>query len=43
MGMTMTQMLANMTGDEVSYRLALDTIRMRERQQAERIAKAKRR
>ena len=41
--MTMTQMLANMTGVEVSHRMGLDQLRWRERKSAERIAKAKRR
>ena len=41
--MTLTQMLANMTGVELSHRMGLDQLRSRERASAQRIADAKRR
>ena len=41
--MTLTGMLANMTSVEVEQRMALDRIRLKERERAERMAKAKRR
>ena len=41
--MTLTEMLSGMSAVEVSQRIALDRIRVDERKQAERMAKAKRR
>ncbi len=42
MGMTMGQMLDNMSSVELSHRLALDVIRRKERERAERIRKVNR-
>lgn len=41
--MTKTQMLSAMSSEEFSERLALDRIRQKEREKAERHAKARRR
>ena len=42
MGLTMGQMLGGMSSVEVSQRLALDKIRLKERREAERKAEMKR-
>ena len=41
--MTMDEMLNGMSSVELSQRMALDKIRVKERKQAERMAKARRR
>ena len=43
MGMTRIEFLSNMTGREYMQRIALDNIRVKERERQERMAKAKRR
>ena len=43
MGMTRVEFLTGMSGREYMQRLALDSLKVKERQQAERMNKAKRR